>query len=168
MVVKKPTINNNTAQKVKNIDFKNSFNAFFLPLFIYKTPLKVVLSEKAKFKRGEVMMVHKIHNTKLKVTVKKTAFFFPESESLTKAILFLMKTPECKQCCSSLYKINGKYVLLTEKPSFSATNVLNEFCLKKSNNPILLEHVKEYGKPLIINNAIMRYGVAFSKRSQSI
>ena len=109
------------------------------------------------------MTVYKIGKNKLKIAPQKYAFYFPDSESLTKAVLFLIKIPKTEICKSSLYSLKNKYVLITDDLCSSLIDALNEFCFKKTNNVITIEHIKEYGKPLITNNAIIRYGVAFSK-----
>ena len=109
------------------------------------------------------MTVYKINKNNLKITPKKYAFFFSDSENLTNAVLFLIKIPETKIYKSSLYKLKNKYVLLTEELCSSLCDALNEFCFRKTDNSVMIEHIKEYGKPLIINNAINRYGVAFSR-----
>ena len=104
-----------------------------------------------------------MNKIRLKIVTKRYAFLFSDSESLTKAILFLLKIPKTEFCRSSLYKLEQKYILLTENLSCDVTDSLHEFCLIKTKNPLIIEYIKEYGKPLIINNAIKRYGVAFSK-----
>lgn len=93
---------------------------------------------------------------------KKYALFFCDTESLTNAVLFLFKT-KSKSAKSSLYKLKDKYVLIFENINRRILMATNEFCFYKTDNALKIEFVKEYGKPLIMNNAVKRYGTAFSK-----
>lgn len=94
---------------------------------------------------------------------KEYIFCFDDSESLTQAILTLLNRNNTRNLESSLYKMPDCYCLIITSRDANNIFIINEFCNKKSNPKFYAEYVKEYGKPLIINNAINRYGVAFSK-----
>lgn len=107
--------------------------------------------------------VYKFNPKLIKIATKKIAFVFPESESLTKAILCIMNSSKIGLEKSSLYTLKGKYILIIEGAIKGDTRVINEFCCYKTDNAVKIELIKEYGVQLIKSNAIKRYGVAFLK-----
>ncbi len=86
-------------------------------------------------------------------------YSFKNSENLICAVNMLYKSENSLR--SDLYKMSDSYRLIIEHYENSLT--LNEFDCKVFNSPIMLAHTKEYGKPLILNNAIYRLGKAFIK-----
>ncbi len=107
--------------------------------------------------------VYKLNKKLIKISKKECALFFSDSESLTKAILFLIDSNIKLSADSSLYISSGNYVLILKNLNRKFLTALNEFCYFKTENKIKIESVLEYGKPIIKNNAIKRYGVAFLK-----
>lgn len=110
-----------------------------------------------------IIIVYKLNNNLIKIAKKEYAFFFPNSESLTRAVLFIMnKTPKTA-LQSALYFYNGNYILILKALNNRIISAINEFCFHKTQNEIKIELIEEHGKPIITNNAIKRYGVAFLK-----
>lgn len=92
-------------------------------------------------------------------TATPTICSFKNSEDLINTANMLFKNkPTLK---SDLYKMSDSYRLIIN--NYEKTSNLNEFECKVFNSPIMLAHTKEYGKPLILNNAIYRLGKAFIK-----
>ena len=105
------------------------------------------------------MTVYRLNKSLIRVAKKKYALYFSDSESLTKAVLLIFD--KGKQTASSLYSFKNKYVLVTEIINPKNLMAINEFCFYKTNDNIKIEFIREYGKPLITNNAINCYAVAF-------
>ena len=83
---------------------------------------------------------------------EKYLFEFKKSEDLIKTIIFIFK--EHKNVKSDLYLLDKKYNLIIKD---SKPPVLKNY----KTNKILISKTEEYGKPLILNNAIYRFGKAF-------
>ena len=109
------------------------------------------------------IIVYKLNKKLIKIAKKEYAFFFPDSESLTRAILFLMNNAPTTAPQSDLYFYKENYILILKPLNNRIISAINEFCFYKTENKIKIELIKEHGKPIIKNNAIKRYGVAFSK-----
>lgn len=88
-----------------------------------------------------------------------TIYSFKNSENLICAVNMLFK--KCNNAKSDLYRMPDSYRLITD--CYENALNLNEFDCNVFNSPIMLAHTKEYGKPLILNNAIYRLGKAFIK-----
>lgn len=97
------------------------------------------------------------------IAEKEYVFLFNSSESLTKAILVLYSSKQTANIKSSLYKMPDSYCLIIKSRYAERIFIMNEFACKKADSLFFNDYVKEYGKPLIINNAVSRYGSAFSK-----
>ena len=91
-------------------------------------------------------------------------FEFEDSDALTRGIAELYKNKSNFGFKSHLYKTESGYRLLVscKKPK-ERLFLLNEFCFKISENLRDIEYTKEYGKPLILNCAIEKYGEIFLK-----
>lgn len=93
---------------------------------------------------------------------KECIFEFSDSEALTAGIFELYKNKSTLRLRSHLYKTDNSYQLMV-----SCSNpkerlfLLHEFCFKISDSFLDIEYTKEYGKPLILNCAIEKYGKAF-------
>ncbi len=99
-----------------------------------------------------------------KAVAEEWVFLFPDSESLTKALIELYKAKSNLRFQSHLYKNDSSYCLFLRcKNAKERFFWLNEFCFGKTNDAITAAHIKEYGKPLILNCAIEKYGKAFLK-----
>ncbi len=96
-----------------------------------------------------------------KHTSKEYILNFKNSESLTNAILSLYKNNKFCHIKSSLYSLCGNFVLILE--SNHTLSHISELNIKPLNSHIYAEYVREYGKPLIYNNAVSIYGKAFLK-----
>lgn len=118
---------------------------------------KIKIDVKAKKNMGCIIIV-----TLSKRSVKKYYIFdFLGSENLTKAILLLYKNRSSKNINSTLYKMQNFYrlVIFSQfKPIFIQ---LDEFCFRKSENPIENAYSEEYGKPLIKDTAVQTYARFF-------
>ncbi len=90
-----------------------------------------------------------------------TIYCFKNSEDLICAANILFKSKYIIK--SDLYKMSDSYRLILDH--YANLLNLNEFECKTFNSPIMLAHTKEYGKPLILNNAIYRLGKAFIKET---
>lgn len=94
---------------------------------------------------------------------KECIFEFDDSESLTLGIKELYKKRRNLQIISHLYETEMGYRLIVNcKNPKEKLFLLNEFCFKTSDKAEEIAYVKEYGKPLILNCAIEKYGKAFS------
>ncbi|MBR7133095.1 MAG: hypothetical protein IKD04_06130 [Clostridia bacterium] len=85
---------------------------------------------------------------------------FPDSESLTQALLMLYS---CRTLCteSSLYKCDCGYRLILSSCDEAVGLLLNEFCHAVSCSALEAEAVREYCKLIAENGVIQRYGAAF-------
>lgn len=81
-------------------------------------------------------------------------YYFHSSEQLIKSVINIF--PMCKNIKSDLFLMDNGYRILSSAK-------LNGFCECESQNGIHIAYTKEYGKPLILNNAIYRFGKAFIK-----
>ena len=90
-----------------------------------------------------------------------TIYSFKNSENLICAANMLFKSKYTLR--SDLYKMSDSYRLIID--NYNNPLNLSEFYCKVYNSPIMLAHTKEYGKPLILNNAIYRLGKAFIKET---
>lgn len=108
------------------------------------------------------MTVYKINRNSVRISSNKQCLFFPDSESLTRAVLILMKSLKSSGEKSALYALNGRYILILENIPPCIINTVNEFYCYKTDNQIKIESIKEYALSIIENNAITRYGAAFS------
>ncbi len=98
------------------------------------------------------------------IGLQEYLFEFPNSESLTEAILMLYRQRLTRHLKSSLYKMPACWRLLIESKVERLVHLrLKEFCRYDSGALYEIEHTREHGKPLIINNAIEKYGASFSK-----
>ncbi len=120
----------------------------------------------------EVLNSHKIFNKTDKILAKiklkkpegceitlfketrEYILYFSNSRNLDKAISYL-SARKLKTEQSSLYKTENGYFLLIE--SEKPFPVFNEFCTNIINSKITSAYIKEYGKPLIKNDAIGVY-----------
>ena len=94
---------------------------------------------------------------------KECIFEFSDSESLTRGIVELYKNRRYSKLRSHLYKTENGYRLMVNcKDPKNRLFLLHEYCFKISDSPRDIEYTKEYGKPLILNCAIEKYGKAFS------
>lgn len=84
--------------------------------------------------------------------VKPYLYHFSTSEGLIKSVIKIF--PSCKNIKSDLFLMDNGYRLL-------CANRLNGLFKNESQNNIHIAYTKEYGKPLILNNAIYRFGRAF-------
>jgi len=90
---------------------------------------------------------------------KKTVFKFADGESLINAILSVFKRERAIK--SDLYLMKDGYRLIAESCESIFKNKNIKYSV--SQNPIDIAYTKEYGKPLIINDAIYLFGKAFFK-----
>ncbi len=89
-------------------------------------------------------------------------FIFGDCESLTSGILFLYRLKQSFK--SELYKSGDEYRLIISSNSFKPCFfTLKEYCERSSRNIFEIELTKEYGKPLILQNAVKVYGRYFAK-----
>ncbi len=84
----------------------------------------------------------------------ESVYLFENCDRLIKNISYLY--PFFKFEKSDLYLYKNKYYL-------SISREFLPFKKYKIKNKILIESAKEYGKPLVLNNAIYRFGKAFIK-----
>lgn len=99
-----------------------------------------------------------------KAPEKECIFEFSDSEALTHGITELYKNKSNLRFKSHLYKTESGYRLIAScKNPKESLFLLNEFCFKISDNLKDIEYTKEYGKPLILNCAIEKYGRIFLK-----
>ena len=122
------------------------------------------ISAKLHLKRGEgceiilsVMVAERL------LPFTECIFEFSDSESLTLGIKTLYKNNRTFNMQSHLYETEKGYGLIINcKNPKERLFLLNEFCTKTSDKTEEIEYTKEYGKPLILNCAIEKYGKAFS------
>ncbi|MBR4116948.1 MAG: adaptor protein MecA [Clostridia bacterium] len=89
-------------------------------------------------------------------------FVFSDCDSLTSGMLFLYRLKKAFK--SELYKNDNEYRLIISSNSFKPYFfTLCEYCMRSSRNIFEIELTKEYGKPLILGNAVKVYGKYFSK-----
>lgn len=85
---------------------------------------------------------------------------FPDSESLTQALLMLYsRHAVCTE--SSLYKCDCGYRLILSSCDEDIKPLLNEFCPAVSCSALEAEAVREYCLPITANGVIQKYGAAF-------
>lgn len=88
-------------------------------------------------------------------------YVFSDCDTLTSGILFLCRLKQNFK--SELYKSNNQYCLIISTKRFKpCLFTLSEYCFKTSKNIFEIALIKEYGKPLILKNAINVYGKYFS------
>ena len=91
-------------------------------------------------------------------------FKFQDSNALTNGITELYKNKANHKFLSQLYESNNGYCLIVRcKSPTERLFLLHEFCPYISEDKKDIEYVREYGKPLILNSAIKKYGKAFLK-----
>lgn len=99
---------------------------------------------------------------KRKTPNKECVFEFSDTSALTGGITELYKNKTNLRFLSHLYETDSGYRLIINcKNPKENLFFLHEFCFKISDSPQDIEYTKEYGKPLILNCAIERYGKAF-------
>jgi len=89
---------------------------------------------------------------------------FSDTESMTGGVMYLYRNRKYKHIPSSLYKMTNTYrliVTIAGKKDFPFA--INEFCLRQSDSPFETAYTEEYGKVLIPENAVEKFGDAFSK-----
>lgn len=84
--------------------------------------------------------------------VKLYLYHFNTSEGLIKSVIKIF--PFYKNTKSDLFLMDNGYRLLS-------ASKLNDLSKYESQNSIHIAYTKEHGKPLILNNAIYRFGKAF-------
>lgn len=124
------------------------------------------ISAKIKVKENfgcEILLVALL--PKRKTPDNECVFEFSDSEALTAGITELYKNVRNFRFLSHLYKTEKGYSLIVncQNPK-EQLFVLHEFCFEINDSQNAVEYTKEYGKPLILNCAIERYGKFFSKR----
>ncbi len=101
---------------------------------------------------------------KTECTEAECLFEFSNSDALTNGITELYKNKSNHKFLSQLYETDKGYCLIVRcKNPTEKLFLLHEFCPKISEDARDIEYVREYGKPLILNSAIKRYGKAFLK-----
>lgn len=123
------------------------------------------ISAKIKVRKNlgcEILLVALL--PKRKTPDNECIFEFSDTEALTAGITELYKNKRNLRFLSHLYKTEQGYSLIVNcKNPKERLFLLNEFCFKISDSKNAVEYTKEYGKPLILNCAIERYGEFFSK-----
>lgn len=90
-------------------------------------------------------------------------FEFGGCEELTQGILRLYSIRENRRLKSSLYRLNDNFrLIIIANKTLEHFFMMNEFCRRISDCEAVAEYTKEYGKLIIENNAIEKYGSAFS------
>lgn len=101
---------------------------------------------------------------KRKIPNSECVFVFQDSDALTSGIWELYKNKTNHRYLSHLYKTdNGYSLIINSQNPKEHLFFLNEFCFKIESNSEYIAYTKEYGKPLILNCAIEKYGKIFSK-----
>lgn len=95
--------------------------------------------------------------------LKEYVFEFADSESLTCAILRLYRSRSTARLESSLYKMPDSYRLIVKSRKQDLSYILREYYSRECSFVYEAEYTYEHGKPLIVGNAVKRYGAAFSK-----
>ncbi len=91
-------------------------------------------------------------------------FLFEGGDILLRAINCLQRQSDITEDKSSLYFFENKYALIIESPKDHAEFlVLKEFALPLKEDSLSGEVIKEYGRPLAIDNAIEIYSRATIK-----
>ena len=115
------------------------------------------------YKISENQIKIRLANSKIIKSFENNEYIltFNSSNDLTSAVLLLYRNKKLSTSKSSLYKMNKNFILIIE--SSSPLLFLQEFSKNNKNAHIQAEYVREYGKAIILNNAISAYGKAFLK-----
>lgn len=93
-------------------------------------------------------------------------FEFPDSESMTRAIIFLYRTRRTRKLNSYLYKMPDGFRLLVRAANFSKeARRLNEYCTRQSKSPYEVAYSEEHGRLIAAKNAVEILGRAFIRDS---
>lgn len=99
---------------------------------------------------------------KKKKLYQNCLFKFSDSDNLTKGILRLYKNTDLPIFDSELYKYNEEYHLIISGENLKENLFfLNEYSSFISEEVTDIEYTREYAKPIIMSNAIKKYGCAF-------
>ena len=91
-------------------------------------------------------------------------FEFPDSESMTRAVIFLYSDRKTRRKKSALYKMPDSYRLLIAAADFSVpAKQMNEYCSRQSKSYLEAAYTKEYGRLLAAGNAVQTLGSVFTK-----
>ena len=99
----------------------------------------------------------------IKIKSNITTFIFENSEKLTLALNCLYSSRATRNLKSNLYLFNEKYYLTIISNENKSVFKISEFADNYSKSYLLISFLNEYAKNLIIENAISKYGKAFSK-----
>ena len=94
---------------------------------------------------------------------KEYIFEFADSESLILAVLLLYRNRATVGLQSSLYKMPDGYRLIIRRAKSNLSIVLKEFYSRECSFEYEAEYTYEHGKPLIVGNAVKKFGAAFFK-----
>lgn len=127
---------------------------------------KLLVEMRAKVNYGCEITVTIIEekSRRMKSESKDYLFEFSGSESLIVGMMYLYRNRKDRRLKSSLYKMPNTYRLIICSTTYRDTFLkMNEFCIRQSDSPYEAAYTEEYGDLLIEENAIEKFGTAFSK-----
>lgn len=146
---------------------KSAFNALLIDIIKKHSSVlgkgRVIVQIKAQKSLGcEIILTCAI--PKRKLLKKEILLEFSDSESLIHFILYLYRKKRYYRLLSSVYKLKNSYFLIiSHRNCNELLYSAKEFCRKITEGGNKAEFIKEYGKPIILNNAIEEFGKYFSK-----